>query len=100
MMEPYRKVHDTVMFGKICQRAGVKIYDLPQSFRGICFHHTLGKCHVGEEKCDHKHVAGSALDQEDVDELIKKIKPGVDKVTEEGPIKGRGHKRKRGRRDE
>ena len=101
MMEPYRKVHDTVRFGRICHKAGVKIYDMPQGFRNKCFHHMLGKCHVGEDNCDHKHVAGSALAEEDVDAFVKKVKPGVVKVTEEGPIsKGRGNKRKRGKRDE
>ena len=100
MMGPYRKVHDIVKFVKICKMVGARIYDMPDGFRNKCYNHMMGKCHVDEDKCGHQHVSGSALAEGDVDVFVEKIKPGVDKVTEEGPDKGRGNKRKRGRRVE
>ena len=84
MMETYRSKYDRVVFGQICKKAGVRIDDLPESLHDKCFNHLLGKCNLGKPRCRHIHAAGSSLDEGDVDALVATLKPGVEKVVEDG----------------
>ena len=97
MMEQYSKEFDSVSFGDICTAADKRMDDLPESMRkNQCFNHLLGRCRFSPRNCFHDHVKGSTLNEEDVDTLVDLLKPGVDKLVEDGepsPRKRPNHRR-------
>ena len=74
LMKDYWKTYRQIKVGQICDDAGIKIADLPESFKGKCFNKFLGKCN--RYRCKHSHDF-SDIPSADVTEFCKLVEPGI-----------------------